>query len=273
VEITQDEQQINVVINEINDDANDGDIDSLGENTPLGEPSLNNSGERRPGSLGSSAPPEADAPERPKGLRGLFQKKEKAETSQPKQTSTKERRPSVKLGRRQSAADTLEDLWGGLGSLAMRNPKHFPLGRYMQFSAGVSAELIDESIAGTIVDKAVLQPIVKGRGRFDALGAVFGPPAIILAIENNPERAPLLIPVLKTTIRNSLPMMAKAIKKVQAKEKAMQAAAEELFPDLQAGEDPVDAIIAMLFEGWVPPTPNMEPQTETENEPREEAAA
>jgi len=137
----------------------------------------------------------------------------------------------------------------------------------MQFSAGVSAEIIDEAVQGTIIDKVVLQPVVKGRGRFDALGAVFGPPALILAIENDPSKAPVLIPILKSSIRNSLPMMAKAIKKVQAKEAAQAAAARELFPDLAEGEDPADAIIAMLFEGWTPPAPVVK---EEEPEPMKE---
>lgn len=221
------------------------------------------SGERRPGQT-SSVPSQASAPDR-KGLRGLFSKKERP-TQEEK--PTKERAPKVRQGRRVSTADTIEDLWGGLGALAMRTGKHYPLGRYLQFSAGVSSELIDDSIQGTFVDKMLLQPIVKGRGRYDALGAVFGPPLIILAIENDPSKAPILIPILKSSIRNSLPMMAKAIKKVQAKEKANAEAARELFPDLQEGEDPVDGIIAMLFEGWTPPEPPVEAEEEEAQEER-----
>jgi hypothetical protein len=137
----------------------------------------------------------------------------------------------------------------------------------------VNAEILDDAVAGTLVDRKLLQPLVKGRGRFDALGSVFGPPAIILAIENDPSKAPLLIPVLKSTIRNSLPQMAKAMKKVQAKEKAQAEAAAELFPDLLPGEDPADAIIAMLFEGWTPPAPQAEPAPQPEPEPVEEEAA
>ena len=221
------------------------------------------SGERRPGQT-SSVPSQASAPDR-KGLRGLFSKKERP-TQEEK--PTKERAPKVRQGRRVSTADTIEDIWGGLGALAMRTGKHYPLGRYLQFSAGVSSELIDDSIQGTFVDKMLLQPIVKGRGRYDALGAVFGPPMIILAIENDPSKAPILIPILKSSIRNSLPMMAKAIKKVQAKEKANAEAARELFPDLQEGEDPVDGIIAMLFEGWTPPEPPVEAEEEEKEEER-----
>lgn len=229
--------------------------------------------ERRPGDTAglSSVPGDpADVPNPKKGLRGIFAKKEKpSEPSPPK--PSKETRPgkTTRLGRRNSTADTIEDILGAVGGIAMRTGKHQPLGRYLQFSSPVSAEILDEAIQGTVIDRVLLQPLVKGRGRFDALGAVLGPPALILAIENNPERAPMLLPILKSSIRNSLPLMAKAIKKVQAKEKAMSDAAAELFPDLPEGEDPADAILAMIFDGWTPPAaspPVEEPEPVTESD-------
>jgi len=227
-------------------------------------------GERRPGAVGpSSVPP---APGKPR----KWWQKTKPEEQAPAPVTT-ERRPGKrtpsKLGRRTSSADTLEDIIGGVGALAVRTGKHAPLGRYLQFSSAVNAEILDDAVAGTLVDRKLLQPLVKGRGRFDALGSVFGPPAIILAIENDPSKAPLLIPVLKSTIRNSLPQMAKAMKKVQAKEKAQAEAAAELFPDLLPGEDPADAIIAMLFEGWTPPKPQAEPEPQPQSEPETEEEA
>lgn len=155
--------------------------------------------------------------------------------------------------------------------MAVRSGRHQPLGRYLQFSAAVSAELLDDAVSGTVVDRVILQPIVKGRGRFDGLAAVLGPPALILAIEQNPERAPMLVPMLKSSIRGALPQMAKAVKKVQAKERAMADAAAELFPDLEPGEDPADAILAMIFEGWTPPAPVVE-TVEPEPEHEERAA-
>ena len=52
--------------------------------------------------------------------------------------------------------------------------------------------------------------------------------------------------------------MVPAIKKVQAREKAVQEAADELFkddPDYVPGEDPVERILSMMFAGWVAPEP------------------
>lgn len=235
------------------------------------------SSERRPGAGSWSVPPsgaDVPTPENRRGFRRLFGRSERSETQSA--PPTRESRPGKKptrLGRRQSTADTLEDLIGAVGAVAVRTGRHQPLGRYLQFSASVSAEILDEAISGTVVDRVVLQPIVKGRGRFDGLAAVFGPPALILAIERNPERAPMLLPMLRTSIRGSLPQMAKAVKKVQAKERAMAEAAAELFPDLPPGEDPADAILGMIFEGWTPPEPVAEYDSSESESPEQERAA
>lgn len=241
--------------------------------TPGGASVASPTSERRPGDGSWSVPPADGAVPTPDGpkpgpFRRLFGRGEKADPKPP--PVTRENRPGKKparLGRRQSTADTLEDVIAGVGALAVRTGQHQPLGRYLQFSSAVSAEILDEALAGTVVDRVMLQPIVKGRGRFDGLAAVLGPPALILAIERNPERAPVLFPMLRSSIRSSLPAMAKAVKKVQAKEKAMAEAAADLFPDLPPGEDPADAILSMIFDGWTPTGPvpeTVEPEPETE---------
>jgi hypothetical protein len=246
------------------------DRGAVGENPaePLaGGPSeATTPGERAPGS-GSSSPGPGAPPGKKKGLRGLFGSK-KATQEAPPQTAT-QKKPKVPrgIGKRVSAADTIGDAWAGLGGLAIRSGRHVPLGRYMQFSSAVTGELLDDAAKGTFVDRIVLQPVAKGRGRFDALAAVFGPPAVILAMERDPSRAEVLIPVLKAQIRSALPMMVPAIKKVQEKERKAAEAAAELFPDLPEGVDPADAIIAMLFDGWTPPAPSApEPDVATMNE-------
>jgi len=124
----------------------------------------------------------------------------------------------------------------------------------MQFQSQVAGEMLDEALKGSLVDRKLLQPIVKSRGRFDLISAVVGPPLLVMAIERDPSKAELLIPVLKSQIRSSLPLMLPAIKKVQEKERKAAEAAAELFPDLPEGQDPVDAIIAMLFADFQPST-------------------
>jgi hypothetical protein len=228
-------------------------------------------GERRPG--GRLPSPPGPAP-RAKGLRRLFGLGPKPETGTAPATKEKQPRPAGKGGRRISGAETLSDAWGGIGALVVRNPAHVPLGRYMQLQAPVAGEMLDDAAAGTVVDKVALQPIVKARGRFDLIGAVFGPPALILAIERAPERVDVLVPMLRASIRNALPLMVPALKRVQAKEAKMTEAAADLFSDdpnyrewVSAAEaqgvkhpDPADYILSTIFDGWAPPGAPAEPE-------------
>lgn len=173
--------------------------------------------------------------------------------------TTRERRPATgKGGRRESGAETISDAWSALGSMAIRTGSHAPLGRCMQWQAPVAGEMLDEAIKGSIVDKMALQRVVKGRQRFDVLGAVFGPPLLVLAIERNPQNAQTLMPMLASSIRHSLPLMVPAIKKAKERERKVQEATALLFeddPDFPKGVDPVEYILQMMFEGWIAPEP------------------
>lgn len=234
------------------------------------EPSPRNTAERRPGVGSSPTGPAQGSHEEPtpRGFRRLFSKRERPAPA-PAQPKTKEKAPKVSraAGRRVSGAETLSDMWSGIGSLAVRTGQHAPLGRVMMFQAPVAGEMLDEAAKGSFIDKTVIQPVVKTRGRFDLLGAVFGPPLIVLAIERDPSRADVLIPVLKSSIRSSLPHMVPAIKKVREREAKAAEAARELFPGLPEGEDPVDSIIAEIFADWSPRPPQPEPADEPTPQP------
>lgn len=260
----------------------------VGEDTEEVPSPVGHSGERRPGTLsenegtapGDASPVQSALPPR-RGLAKLFARKVKAEGSTAPQKPTKEKAPRVAgTGKRQSAAELLADGWGGLGTLLTQNPRHAPTGRMLQFQAPVAGEMLDEAARGSLVDKVVLQKVVKAKGRFDLLGAVFMPPAIVFAIERNPERSNVLIPMLRSSIRSALPLMVPAIKKVNARAAAMEEAAEELFNDdpdysvwLAAAEaahiphGPEDYILSKIFAGWDPPSTVDEPaQTEPQTE-------
>jgi len=223
-------------------------------------------GERRPGWVGtpSSIRGAADS-ERVQSsaetkIRSLFKKKDKIPSSDGgNPPPTREKRPGGgKSGRRHSAAETIADGWSALGSVAIRTGSHAPLGRCMQWQAPMAGEMLDDAVKGTIIDKVALQRVVSARGRYDLLGAVFGPPLLVWAIERNPAQAQTLMPLLASSIRHSLPLMVPAIKKAQERERKVYEATELLFaddPNFQSGDDPVQYILAMMFEGWVPPEP------------------
>jgi len=169
----------------------------------------------------------------------------------------REKKPTAGKGRRVSTADTIADVYSGLGGIAIRTGTHIPLGRCMQWQAPMAGEMLDDALAGTIIDKVALQKVAKARGRYDLLGAVFGPPLLVLAIERNPQNAETLMPMLAASIRHSLPLMVPAIKKAKARERAVAEATAELFaddPDFLDGTDPVAYVLEQMFAGWIPPS-------------------
>ena len=231
------------------DDDGDLDVSSFVTDRP---------GEVRPGSSGSPLTSTSEpAPGVEPKKKGLFSRKEKAErvTTSPK---TREPRPTSG-GRRTSASDTLSDIYGAVGGLIQRlgaSPDrpvgpHAPLGRYLSWQAPMAGEILDNAIKDTFVDKKMLQPAVRARSSFDAIAALFGPPAIIVAIERNPERANVLIPVLENAIRSSLPTLLPAMKKSQDRQEKIDKSVREMFPDMPIGEDPVHAIIEQMFGGYL----------------------
>ena len=128
------------------------------------EPTEGITAERRPGSFNSPVNENGDVQSDPieepkKKNRFGFGKKEPKQDYQAPRTGEK---PPRGVTRRVSVSDTLEDVWTGVGGLAIRT-NHAPLGRYMQWQAPAAGQLLDEVVAGTIIDKKVLQPAVKAR--------------------------------------------------------------------------------------------------------------
>jgi hypothetical protein len=218
------------------DSLGDSKTESSEEDLTETQPPTN---ERRPGTFGDAEPKSK------KKTWGFGKKESSTNNTAP---STKEKAPRG-AGRRISVSDTLEDVWQGVGGLAIR-ANHAPLGRYLQWQSPAAGQLLDEAVSGTIVDRKLLQPAVRARGRLDILIALAGPPGLILAIERNPERAQMLLPALKSALRSSLPTILPAMKKAAAKEEKVNDAIRDLFPDLPPGVDPIDLVIEQLFNGY-----------------------
>lgn len=215
--------------------------------------------EVRPGSAGSPlATDDAPPPGVTEKKRSFFGKKKPDVPRVEPVRKTTERRPSS--GRRTTAADSLGDLYAAVGGFLARSPQNAPLGRYLQWQAPAAGELLDSVVANTFVDRKLLQPAVKMRGSVDVLAALFGPPALIIAIERNPSRAEVLLPMLESSIRSSLPTLLPAMKKSQEREEKVAKAVKEMFPDMPDGVDPVRLVIEQMFAGWIRPA---EPEPET----------
>lgn len=175
---------------------------------------------------------------------------------------TSEKTPGEKDKRRESAAGIISDGFNGLGGLISRNPRHRPSGILLQWQSDAAGEVIDEAVKGTFIDKLFLQKAVRGKGKFDQVGAILIPPAIVFAIEMNPARFEQLAPLLESSLRNGLPAMAKGIKKAKKKQEAQKEAIAELFPDLEPGQDPIEILMGEMFAGWYSEDPGQQQEGE-----------
>lgn len=240
----------------------------------LDPPSLFSPGERSPAGGSPSPPRDAAGGTKKPSLRDRMRRKPKppADASAPgaERRPGKPPKPPKRAHKRVSAADTLADAWGGAGSLAIRTGKHVPLGRCLQFQAPVAGEMLDEAVKGSFIDKLAIQPIVRARGRLDLFAAIAGPPALVFAIEQHPERWDILYPLLYSSVKNALPLMLPAMDRVRAKAEAEAEAAGKLLandPSYEPGADPIEHVIRTMFAGWSPPPVPDAPQPESEAVP------
>jgi hypothetical protein len=96
--------------------------------------------------------------------------------------------------------------WEAVARIAQ--PLSLPVSRCLQVQSPVAGMIIEEIVAGTLVDR-VLQPIARAEEKAEKVLALVGPPLIVLAIEQSfllpaeqmMMRQALLMPMLKESLR------------------------------------------------------------------------
>jgi hypothetical protein len=159
----------------------------------------------------------------------------------------KERAPRTLPGKRQSGAELLGDAYGALGNLVGSATPYAATGRALAINAPVAGYMLDDAVKGTVVDKVALQPAIRAKGRFDAIGGLIEVPLIVFSMERDPTKIETLRPWLRSAVRRSLPAMVPALQKMKADEKKAAEVAAELYPDLPEGMDPVEAVISDIL--------------------------
>lgn len=168
----------------------------------------------------------------------------------PRETS-RERRPKV---RRTPAVDILSGGWGLIGTGLIRTGLDVPVGQCLQYQAPIAGDVLDRVLAGTAVDRAVLQPIARHREEAEVLSALAGLPVLIFMYERaNDELRAVLEPFLAEAIRAHLTAMVPVIRKKQARDRELAKVVDELRADGQlpdgvaSVDDAVNAVFASIF--------------------------
>jgi hypothetical protein len=131
--------------------------------------------------------------------------------------------------------DTIATVWRFLGGLAKPLPA---TSRLMKFQAPAVGKILEPVVKDTVIDK-MLQPIARTTEGAEAVAVLFGAPALVTAMQLQPQIIPLAMPALRELlirmVRVAGPAMAESLK------------TERAFEAEYGGT--VDDLIAMLFAG------------------------
>lgn len=103
---------------------------------------------------------------------------------------------------------------GAAGIVGKVNP---PVGYIMGIQSPVAGMLLEDSVKGTIVDH-LLQPIAKNADRARTARALIGPPIIVALIQAQPDKAPLLIPMLRKMLADYIDLAGPKVVEIAKRE-------------------------------------------------------
>jgi len=150
--------------------------------------------------------------------------------------------------KRIAAADSIGRNLARVGKLVANADA--PLGRALTFSAPATGAAVDELVAGTVVDRVVIQRFAGAADKWERVGGVIAFPVLIALISRNPA----LLPVLEDDLREAtLDVLIASIptfeKQAQKERKAVDALARLRKVDdrYATTDDPIGLILADIF--------------------------
>jgi hypothetical protein len=157
--------------------------------------------------------------------------------------------PEPKAKARKPAGENLSLLVSGGAQFAAKSG-YVPLANALMFEAPAAGQAIDLAIAGTFVDRKIVQPLVGGAEKWEALGAVITLPVMVHLISIYPGLQSAFEPQLRRSAEEILILSVPTIrKKVERDRKVVDALAElgHLDPAIAADPDPIGSIIAGFY--------------------------
>lgn len=125
-----------------------------------------------------------------------------------------------------------------------------PLGRALQFSAPATGTAVDEIVAGTVVDRVVIQRFAGAADKWERFGGVIAFPILIAVVSRNPALFPVLEDDLREATLDVIIASIPTLEKQKVKEKKAIDALRRLGQvDERYAEtdDPIGLILRDLF--------------------------
>ena len=135
-----------------------------------------------------------------------------------------------------------------------------PGARALAFASPALGASLDGIVAGTIVDKRLLQPLTAGTEKWATLASALGLPMMVAAVSMQPE----LFPVLETQMRAAMVVCLEERVKVLRKRRKKETDIAKVLAELAVidsqfaeSEDPIGDLLSGFFV--VPAVPEGEP--------------
>ena len=176
----------------------------------------------------------------------------------PKSAALAKAVPEPKAKARKPAGENLSLLVSGGAQFAAKSG-YIPLANALMFEAPAAGQAIDLAIAGTFVDRKIVQPLVGGAEKWEALGAVITLPVMVHLISVYPGLQSAFEPQLRRAAEEILILSVPTIrKKVERDRKVVDALAElgHLDPAIANDPDPIGSIIGGFFGPTEAPSDN-----------------
>lgn len=174
-----------------------------------------------------------------------------------KQSGTQAARPKKvprRVSKRTSLAPAGSMLWG-VGSMGATRAGELPLARVLSIQAPVAGEVLDAALKGSPVDR-VVQPLLGGVDRYADVGTLLALPLLTMVHSRRP--SPATEGALRMLVTQNLGLLAKGVKAARKREAELAEAVADLHAELDwdLGDDPVSAILSMIFQPAEPaPSP------------------
>lgn len=126
---------------------------------------------------------------------------------------------ATRSGPRQSVEAILTGIYGAFaGGVGKVNPA---VGYIMGVQAPVAGMLLEDTVKGTAVDR-LLQPFAKNADRVKVGRALLGPPLLVAFMQQNPDKAAFVMPMLRRMLADYLDVAGPKIAEIQKREQAFE---------------------------------------------------
>ena len=175
--------------------------------------------------------------------------KPKAKKAAKKPASTRTSGPKPPpSAKRHNAGEAISSIAAMAAQLMVRVDA--PVGRALAFSAPATGDAVDELVAGTFVDKKVVQPLVGVADKWEKVGGIIAFPVLIAVISHNPALFQPLEAQLRSATVDVINASIPTLKKRAANEKkAADSLAElgKIDPRYAESNDPIRLILEDIF--------------------------